>query len=89
MVVRPPNAATGLLLAQADGARQRSAIGDQFAQRVGLFLRVEDFDGHYDRMRRHGVEFFTEPRDEPYGRIAVFGDICGNRWDLLGPVPKH
>jgi len=84
VVVRPPGARTGLLLAQADGERQSRAVGDQFAGRVGLFLRVEDFDATYGRMRAAGVEFVAEPRDEPYGRVAVFLDVSGNRWDLLG-----
>ena len=84
VVVRPSGARTGLLLAQADGERQSRAVGDQFAGRVGLFLRVEDFDATYGRMRAAGVEFVAEPRDEPYGRVAVFLDVSGNRWDLLG-----
>jgi catechol 2,3-dioxygenase-like lactoylglutathione lyase family enzyme len=85
VVVRPPGAATGILLARADGERQAAAVGEQFAGRVGLFLRVDDFDAAHARMRAHGVEFVTEPRSEPYGRVAVFRDIAGNRWDLLGP----
>jgi catechol 2,3-dioxygenase-like lactoylglutathione lyase family enzyme len=85
VVVRPPGATTGLLLARADGERQARVVGDQFAGRVGLFLRVDDFQAHYDRMCRAGVEFVSEPRDEPYGRVVVFVDIAGNRWDLLGP----
>jgi catechol 2,3-dioxygenase-like lactoylglutathione lyase family enzyme len=85
VVVRPPGSATGLLLARADGAQQRKAVGDQFAGRVGLFLRVDDFDEAYDRMTAAGIEFVTPPRTEPYGRVAVFLDIAGNRWDLLGP----
>lgn len=85
VVVRPPGAATGLLLARADGDHQRAAIGEQFAGRVGLFLRVNDFDAAYERMLSAGVEFVSEPRAEPYGTIAVFVDVSGNRWDLLGP----
>jgi catechol 2,3-dioxygenase-like lactoylglutathione lyase family enzyme len=84
VVVRPPGARTGLLLAQADGEHQAEAVGRQFAGRVGLFLRVDDFQAAHDRMRKAGVRFVTEPRDEPYGRVAVFLDIAGNRWDLLG-----
>lgn len=87
VVVRPPGANTGILLARADGDVQRAAIGDQFAGRVGLFLRVDDFDASYHRMQGAGVEFLTAPRDEPYGRVVVFRDIVGNRWDLLGPRP--
>jgi catechol 2,3-dioxygenase-like lactoylglutathione lyase family enzyme len=84
VVVRPPGAQTGLLLARADGERQSAAVGHQFAGRVGLFLRVDDFDAAYARMRAAGVEFVGEPRAEPYGRVAVFVDVAGNRWDLLG-----
>jgi catechol 2,3-dioxygenase-like lactoylglutathione lyase family enzyme len=87
VVVRPPGATTALLLARADGERQGRAVGDQFAGRVGLFLRVDDFQATYDRMCAAGAEFVTEPRDEPYGRVVVFRDVAGNRWDLLGPRP--
>src|SRR5580658_5219016 len=85
VVVRPPNASTALLLAQADGEFQQQAVGQQFAGRVGMFLRVDDFQTAYESMRRKGVEFVTDPRDEPHGRVAVFLDVAGNRWDLLGP----
>ncbi|WBB91469.1 VOC family protein [Verrucosispora sp. WMMC514] len=84
VVVRPPGAQTGILLARADGEHQRAAVGNQVAGRVGFFLRVDDFDAAYRRMTEAGVTFVREPRTEPYGRIAVFVDIAGNRWDLLG-----
>jgi len=84
VVVRPAGAQTGFLLARADGDEQRAVVGKQFAGRVGLFLRVDDFDAAYERMKRAGVELVTEPRSEPYGRVVVFKDIAGNRWDLLG-----
>ncbi|GID97347.1 VOC family protein [Amorphoplanes digitatis] len=84
VVVRPPGAQTGLLLARADGDRQRTAVGDQAAGRVGFFLHVDDFDAAHRRMTDAGVTFLREPRTEPYGRVAVFLDIAGNRWDLLG-----
>jgi catechol 2,3-dioxygenase-like lactoylglutathione lyase family enzyme len=86
VVVRPPDAQTGLLLARAD-EHQRAAIGNQVAGRVGFFLRVADFERAYRRMREASVVFRGEPRDEPYGRVVVFEDIAGNRWDLLGPRP--
>ena len=79
VVVRPPDAETGLLLARADGDHQRSAVGTQVAGRVGFFFRVDDFDAVYDRMVGAGVEFVAEPRTEDYGRLAVFVDIAGNR----------
>lgn len=87
VVVRPPGAETGVLLAQADGPGQRAAIGNQFSGRVGLFLRVDEFRTAYRRLRAHGVEFVREPRREAYGEVAVFLDPWGNRWDLLGAVP--
>jgi catechol 2,3-dioxygenase-like lactoylglutathione lyase family enzyme len=86
VVVRPPSAVTGILLARADGDVQQDGVGGQFAGRVGLLLRVEDFDAAYERMTSAGVEFLTPPRTEPYGQVAVFTDIAGNRWDLLGPT---
>ena len=88
VVVRPRGGHTGILLARADGERQAAIVGDQFAGRVGLFLRVDDFEATYARLRAAGVEFVTTPRDEPYGRVVVFRDLEGNRWDLLGPTPN-
>ncbi|MFN8507795.1 MAG: VOC family protein [Dehalococcoidia bacterium] len=87
VVVRPRGGQTAILLARADGDAQRATVGAQFAGRVGMFLRVDDFQAEYDRLRAAGVSFVTEPRDEPYGRFAVFLDVAGNRWDLLGPRP--
>ncbi|MFN0247112.1 MAG: VOC family protein [Kofleriaceae bacterium] len=87
VVVRPPNAATGLLLARADGEAQRTVIGAQFAGRVGLFLRVDDFDATLARLRAANAEILGEPRDELYGRVVVFRDLYGTKWDLLGPRP--
>jgi len=87
VVVRPVGGGTGILLARADGEHQASVVGEQFAGRVGLFLRVDDFDATYQRMVSAGVRFVGAPRAEPYGRVAVFLDIAGNRWDLLGPAP--
>jgi catechol 2,3-dioxygenase-like lactoylglutathione lyase family enzyme len=86
VVVRPPGAQTGILLAHADGKVQEAVVGNQTAGRVGFFLRVDDFDAARDQMLAAGVTFMTEPRTEPYGRVAVFVDIAGNRWDLLGPA---
>lgn len=84
VVVRPPGSGTGVLLARADGERQARVVGEQVAGRVGFFLRVDDFHAAHTRMVAAGVRFVTEPRTEPYGRVAVFLDIAGNRWDLLG-----
>jgi catechol 2,3-dioxygenase-like lactoylglutathione lyase family enzyme len=84
VVVRPAGSATGILLARADGEQQDAAVGQQFAGRVGFFLRVDDFDATYRRMVAAGVRFVSPPRVEPYGTVAVFLDLEGNRWDLLG-----
>jgi catechol 2,3-dioxygenase-like lactoylglutathione lyase family enzyme len=89
VVVRPPGGDTGILLAQADGDSQAAVVGNQVGGRVGFFLEVDDFEAAYQRMRAAGVEFVTVPRTEPYGRVAVFIDIAGNRWDLLSPAPQR
>jgi catechol 2,3-dioxygenase-like lactoylglutathione lyase family enzyme len=86
VVVRPAGGDTGILLARADGEHQASVVGEQFAGRVGFFLRVDDFDAMHTRMVAAGVKFVTAPRVESYGQVAVFLDIEGNRWDLLGPA---
>jgi catechol 2,3-dioxygenase-like lactoylglutathione lyase family enzyme len=87
VVVRPPGAQTGLLLAKADGDAQRAAIGTQFAGRVGLFLRVDDFDQTLARLREANATIVGAPREEAYGRVVVFRDLYGTKWDLLGPRP--
>ena len=86
VVVRPPGAVTGVLLARADGPDQAAAVGNQVAGRVGFFLHVDDFDEAYQRMSAAGVQFTRPPRSELYGRVAVFLDCAGNKWDLIGPV---
>ena len=85
VVVRPPGAVTGIVLGRAD-PHQKRVIGDQVAGRVGFFLRVDDFAAAYRRMTAAGVRFDTGPRTETYGQVAVFLDVAGNRWDLLGPA---
>jgi predicted enzyme related to lactoylglutathione lyase len=75
-----------LLLARADGEDQAAVVGKEAAGRVGFFLHVEDFNAMYARMASAGVHFVGAPRVEPYGRVAVFLDIAGNKWDLIGPA---
>ena len=87
VVVRPPGGETSILLARADGEVQSAAVGRQTGGRVGFFLRVDDFPATYGRLVDAGAPV-TPPRDEPYGRVAVFTDVAGNRWDLLGPGPS-
>ncbi|MEV7320885.1 VOC family protein [Streptomyces sp. NPDC093970] len=88
-VVVAPGAAeqgTGLLLARAKGDGQRARVGDQTGGRVGFFLHTDDFARDHARMTAAGVTFLEEPRHEPYGSVAVFQDLYGNRWDLLQPA---
>jgi catechol 2,3-dioxygenase-like lactoylglutathione lyase family enzyme len=84
VVVRPPGAQTGLLLARADGEQQAAIVGNQHAGRVGFFLHVDDFAAYHRRLTAAGVAFVRPPRSEPYGQVAVFLDVAGNRWDLVG-----
>jgi catechol 2,3-dioxygenase-like lactoylglutathione lyase family enzyme len=89
VVIAPEDGAEGcaLLLARAATPEQARFVGDQAGGRVFLFLRTDDFARDEARLRAAGARFMREPRDEPYGRVAVFEDLYGNRWDLLGPPP--
>ncbi|WP_257387032.1 VOC family protein [Tahibacter caeni] len=83
VVVAPRGGGAGLLLARAIGAEQQAQIGNQGGGRVFLFLETDDFDAQFAHMRSHGVEFLETPREEAYGKVVVFRDLCGNKWDLL------
>ena len=82
--VAPPGGGAALLLARAVGDEQVGAIGKAAGGRVAFFLEVEDFQATHDAMRARGVTFLEEPRRETYGWVAVFADLYGNRWDLIG-----
>lgn len=86
VVVAPQGAANGLLLARAVGERQRNAIGDQSGGRVFLFLETDNFARDHLTYTQRGVRFVEDPRHEPYGIVAVFEDLYGNRWDLIEPI---
>ncbi|MEP3431314.1 MAG: VOC family protein [Roseibium sp.] len=77
---------TRILLAKADGPDQTAAIGNQTGGRVALFLTTDDFDRDYESMTGKGVQFLEAPRSEPYGKVAVFQDPFGNKWDLIEPA---
>ena len=86
VVVAPPGASESrLLLARASTPEQQSRIGAQTGGRVFLFLRTDNFWRDYDSYRAKGVVFVREPKDEPYGTVAVFKDLYGNLWDLVQP----
>ncbi len=74
---------TALLLAKASNLRQAGRIGDQTGGRVSFFLHTDNLAGDYQAMKSRGVRFLEEPRQEAYGKVAVFEDLYGNRWDLL------
>jgi catechol 2,3-dioxygenase-like lactoylglutathione lyase family enzyme len=78
-----------LLLAKANKPEELAAVGNQFGGRVGLFLHVEDFDATFRRLVNANARFDEEPRDEPYGKVVVFRDLYGNRWDLIEPRRAH
>jgi predicted enzyme related to lactoylglutathione lyase len=84
VVVAPPGSTeSGILLAKAANQSQSQAIGNQSGGRVFLFLATDDFNRDYEAFRKRGVKFLEEPRREPYGTVAVFEDLYGNRWDLI------
>ncbi|MBP1871549.1 catechol 2,3-dioxygenase-like lactoylglutathione lyase family enzyme [Ensifer adhaerens] len=84
VVVKPAgDGNTSLLLARASNAHQQDYIGDQAGGRVFLFLRTDDFWRDYKALATRGVEFVREPKEAPYGTVAVFKDLYGNLWDLV------
>ena len=90
VVVAPPGSSeTGLLLAQADSQDQKEAIGNQTGGRVFLILKTDGFDRDYSRFKQAGIEFLEEPRMETYGKVVVFQDAFGNKWDLIEPLANQ
>ncbi|APV50410.1 glyoxalase [Betaproteobacteria bacterium GR16-43] len=86
VVVAPPGSTESrLLLARATRDEQAARIGNQTGGRVFLFLYTDDFERDYRAYRAKGVTFVREPKDEPYGKVAVFKDLYGNLWDLVQP----
>ena len=86
VVIAPPGS-TGctLLLAKAANHAQKAAVGNQTGGRVFLFLHTDNFDRDYNQMQEAGIEFIESPREEAYGKVVVFADLYGNRWDLIEP----
>ena len=86
VVIAPPGS-TGctLLLAKAANDAQKAAVGNQTGGRVFLFLHTDNFDRDYKQMQEAGIEFIESPRQEAYGKVVVFADLYGNRWDLIEP----
>lgn len=84
--VAPSDGGSGLLIAKAANAQQDAAVGNQAGGRVLFFLHTDDFARDYHAMLAKGVHFVEEPRDEDYGRVVVFTDLYGNKWDLIEPA---
>ncbi|HEX4858921.1 MAG TPA: VOC family protein [Usitatibacteraceae bacterium] len=86
VVVAPPGSTESrLLLARASNDEQARHVGNQTGGRVFLFLQTDDFDRDYQAYQRRGVRFVRDPVVAPYGKVAVFADLYGNLWDLVGP----
>ncbi|MGD0583095.1 MAG: VOC family protein [Bacteroidales bacterium] len=87
VLVRPAGGdCCSILLAKAEGKEQESRIGNQTGGRVFLFLQTDDFKREYRNLIDNGITIVSKPRDEPYGRVVVFSDLYGNKWDLIQPV---
>ena len=86
VVLAPKGGSTSLLLARASNDEQRAAVGNQTGGRVAFFLSTDDFWRDHAHMTAHGVKFVREPSNQPYGTVAVFQDLYGNLWDLVGPA---
>ena len=92
VLVVPPGASDGaasLLLARASIPGQEAFIGNQAGGRVFLILKTDDFDRDFARFKLAGIEFLEEPRLEAYGKVVVFRDAFGNKWDLIEPLAKQ
>lgn len=88
VTMAPRGGDCSFVLAQAATIRQRVGVGNQFAGRVGLFLHTDDFLGDEARLRANDVRIVREAEDVPYGRVLVFQDMWGNRWDLIAPAAR-
>jgi catechol 2,3-dioxygenase-like lactoylglutathione lyase family enzyme len=89
VTIRPPNApshATTILPARATTPEQHAAVGDQTGGRVAFFLHTDDFARDHARFTAAGIEWVRPPATHPYGTVAVFRDLYGNLWDLIGPA---
>jgi catechol 2,3-dioxygenase-like lactoylglutathione lyase family enzyme len=86
LVVPPGSSGTTILLARASTPAQAASVGSQTGGRVFLFLATDDFWRDYNEMLLAGVRFVREPKEAPYGTVAVFEDLYGNLWDLIQPI---
>lgn len=87
VVVTPGEGSTAFVLARAANETQAASVGNQTGGRVGFFLETDDFERDYARLHARGVNFLETPRVEAYGKVVVFADRFGNKWDLIGRTP--
>ncbi len=83
--VAPAGGGCSMLLAKAVTPEQEASVGCQTGGKVLLFIHTDDFDKYYSHLQSHGVEFVGEPRNEDFGKVVVFLDLYGNKWDLIEP----
>lgn len=91
--IQPPNppslTSPAILLARAVNAEQLASVGNQTGGRVFIFLHTDNIGRDFERYSAHGIRFLSQPRQEPYGKVAVFLDLYGNKWDLIEPALRH
>ena len=88
VLVTPKGSSCSLLLAKAATAHQQQFIGNQSGGRVFLFLHTDEFEKDYNNLLHHNITIVREVSEEPYGKVAVFEDLYGNRWDLIEKINK-
>ena len=74
--LRIANSATRLVLFTPKGHEDR----------VGTFfngsLACDNVEATYRQLRARGVEFLSEPQEQPWGTFATFKDPDGNVWEM-------
>jgi catechol 2,3-dioxygenase-like lactoylglutathione lyase family enzyme len=86
VVVSPGKNSCQLLLAKAADEHQLSRVGDQTGGRVFLFMYTDDIDVYEIRLRKEDIRIVRGPVTESFGKVIVFEDLYGNKWDLIQPA---
>ncbi|MBL4591972.1 MAG: VOC family protein [Phycisphaerales bacterium] len=87
--VAPPGSGCSSLFAKSSSAQQDACVGNQTGGRVFAFLNTDNFDAYYNKLKSNGVEFVGSPRNEGFGKVVVFMDLYGNKWDLIEPQKPY
>ncbi|MFK7758080.1 MAG: VOC family protein [Flavobacteriales bacterium] len=89
LIIAPPGETQcALLVSKAKNERELATVGNQTGGRVFMFLYTDDFWRDVDHMKKHGVKFITEPTEKDFGKVVVFEDLYGNKWDFIEPNVK-